>query len=58
MLGNAEAIELNQDALGKQAKLLVMDEEMRLLAKPMEDGSLAVGLFNLTGHARQRTVTG
>ena len=57
VLCNAEVIDVNQDALGKQAKPLVMDDETVLLAKPMEDGSLAVGLFNLLEQSREMTVT-
>jgi alpha-galactosidase len=52
VLCNAEAIEVNQDALGRQAKPLVQNEETLVLAKPMEDGSLAVGLFNLAEQPR------
>jgi alpha-galactosidase len=47
VLCNAEAIEVNQDPLGRQARPLVQDDQTLILAKPMEDGSLAVGLFNL-----------
>ena len=57
VLCNAEVIDVNQDALGKQARPLVMDDETLLLAKPMEDGSLAVGLFNLLEVPREVTVT-
>ncbi|MGB2808483.1 MAG: NPCBM/NEW2 domain-containing protein [Sedimentisphaerales bacterium] len=47
VLCNAEVIEVDQDALGRQAKPIVRTDQMFILAKPMEDGSLAVGLFNL-----------
>jgi len=47
VLCNAEVIEVDQDALGRQAKPIVRTDRMFILAKPMEDGSLAVGLFNL-----------
>ncbi|NLS95341.1 MAG: alpha-galactosidase [Planctomycetaceae bacterium] len=57
ILCNAEVIDVNQDALGKQAKPIVMDDETLLLAKPLEDGSLAVGLFNLLEQAREMTAT-
>jgi len=52
ILCNAEAIEVNQDPLGRQAKPLIQNEETLILAKPMEDGSLAVGLFNLAEFPR------
>jgi alpha-galactosidase len=48
ILCNSEVIDINQDALGKQARLIVKNDETLIMAKPMEDGSLAVGLFNLT----------
>ena len=53
VLCNAEVIDIDQDALGKQAKPLVQDEETLIVSKPMEDGSLAVGLFNLAEMPRQ-----
>lgn len=48
VLCNSEVIDVNQDALGKQAKPVVYEDNILVLAKPMEDGSLAVGLFNLS----------
>ncbi len=47
VLCNAEVIEVDQDPLGKQARIVRQSETELVLAKPMEDGSLAVGLFNL-----------
>ncbi len=47
VLCNAEVIDVDQDALGKQARIVKQDEDTLVLAKPLEDGSLAVGLFNL-----------
>ncbi|MBN2477568.1 MAG: NPCBM/NEW2 domain-containing protein [Pirellulales bacterium] len=55
VLCNAEVIEVDQDPLGKQAKIVRQTEEEVVLAKAMEDGSLAVGLFNL-GEAEQEMV--
>ena len=49
VLCNAELIDINQDPLGKQARVVVRDHRQFVLAKPLEDGSVAVGLFNLTG---------
>ena len=57
VLCNAEVIEVDQDPLGKQAQPIVMDDETLILAKPMEDGSVAVGLFNLSELPREITVT-
>ena len=56
ILCNAEIIDINQDALGKQAQPLVKDEKTLILAKPLEDGSLAVGLFNLAEETRDITI--
>ncbi len=53
VLCNAEVIEVDQDPLGRQARPLLQDDETLILAKPMADGSLAVGLFNLGGMARE-----
>ena len=47
VLCNAEVIDIDQDALGKQARIVTQDDDTLVLAKPLEDGSLAVGLFNL-----------
>lgn len=57
VLCNPEVIDVNQDALGKQATPVRVTEEELVLAKPMEDGSLAVGLFNLSEVPRQINVT-
>ena len=47
---------MDQDALGKQAKTIFSDGDMRVLAKDLADGSKAVGLFN-TGTNGNLTVT-
>jgi alpha-galactosidase len=47
VLCNHEVIEVDQDALGKQARIVKQTRRELILAKPLEDGSLAVGLFNL-----------
>jgi len=47
VLCNHEVIDVNQDPLGKQAKILRKTEQELILMKKMEDGSLAVGLFNM-----------
>ena len=56
VLCNAEVIEVDQDPLGRQARIVLDDEEQLILAKPLYDGSLAVGLFNLSEFARPLTV--
>jgi alpha-galactosidase len=46
LLTNDEVIEINQDPLGKQAARIVKKDGIEIWAKKMEDGSMAVGLFN------------
>jgi alpha-galactosidase len=47
VLCNAEVIDVDQDPLGKQAAIVRHTDEELVLAKPLHDGSLALGLFNL-----------
>jgi alpha-galactosidase len=56
VLCNAEVIAVDQDPLGRQAKPISQDEQTLVLAKPMQDGSWAVGLFNLSEEQRQVSV--
>jgi alpha-galactosidase len=44
---NAEVIAINQDPLGKQGYPVVKKGDAEIWTKPLHDGSLAVGLFNL-----------
>ncbi len=46
LLTNDEVLEVNQDELGKQAGRLSQSGNAEVWAKPMADGSWAVGLFN------------
>ena len=46
LLTNTEVIAVNQDPLGKQAAPASQHGTLEVWSKPMEDGSLAVGLFN------------
>jgi alpha-galactosidase len=46
LLTNDEVLAVNQDALGKQATVVSMQGEAGVMAKDLEDGSKAVGLFN------------
>jgi len=48
LLTNDEVIAVNQDPLGKQATVVSREDSSGVLAKDMEDGSKAAGLFNLT----------
>jgi alpha-galactosidase len=46
ILLNREIIAINQDPLGKQAKRIRDDGDAEVFAKPLADGSWAVGLLN------------
>ena len=46
LLSNTEVLDVNQDPLGVQATRLNADPTAIVYVKPLEDGSLAVGLFN------------
>ena len=46
LLTNDEVIDVNQDPLGKQAMVVAESGDVVVYAKPLEDGSMAVGLFN------------
>jgi alpha-galactosidase len=46
ILGNREMLAVNQDALGKPAGRKTSDGWTEVWARPLEDGSMAVGLFN------------
>ncbi len=47
LLTNDEVLAVDQDALGKQAVPVGREGDKVAYVKPLEDGSLAVGLFNL-----------
>jgi len=47
LLTNDEVIEINQDPLGKHARLVKEENGVQIWLKPLEDGSYAVGLFNI-----------
>ncbi len=46
LLTNDEVLEVDQDPLGKQARRMAQEDTLEVWAKEMQDGSLAVGLFN------------
>ncbi len=60
ILLNREVIAVNQDPLGRQAWRVGQQyhgaHRAEIWAKPLEDGSVAVGLFNL-GEVRERWIT-
>jgi len=57
VLCNSEVIDIDQDALGKQAKIVRHNGQEFVLSKPLEGGALAVGLFNLAKTQEKLTVT-
>lgn len=46
LLTNNEVIDVDQDELGKAANRLWSDARRKIWARPLSDGTLAVGLFN------------
>ena len=48
LLTNDEVLAVNQDVLGKQATVVSRMDSCGVLAKDLEDGSKAAGLFNVT----------
>lgn len=47
LLTNDEVLEINQDSLGQQARRIAIVNDTEVWSKAIEDGSRAVGLFNL-----------
>ncbi len=61
LLTNDEVIDVDQDPLGKAAHVVVPAEKessypIEIWARPLEDGSMAVGLFNVGPAAAQATL--
>jgi alpha-galactosidase len=57
VLCNAEVIGVDQDPLGRQAKILRQTRNEFVLVKDLEDGSKAVGLFNLSQHPAKLAIS-
>ena len=53
LLSNDEVIAVNQDALGKEAKQVIANKLYQVWMKPLEDGTYAIGLFNLSNQYQQ-----
>lgn len=49
ILTNKEAIEINQDALGKQGKRFVNSDDRAIFVKPLANGDVAVAILNKSG---------
>ncbi|OQP53492.1 alpha-galactosidase [Niastella yeongjuensis] len=58
LLTNNEVIAVDQDPAGIQGKRISYDKERKteIWAKPLHDGSLAVGLFNLSDNKQEITI--
>ena len=56
ILCNSEVIDVDQDALGWQGRVIRQSADEFILEKPLEDGSVAVGLFNLSENSRKMSV--
>lgn len=56
LLSNDEVIDVNQDPLGVHGAPIVENEEEAVYVKQLEDGSMAVGLFNKTLKPRDITI--
>ena len=48
LLSNDEVIALDQDVLGKQAQQKIKNSNYQVWVKELEDGSKAIGIFNLS----------
>lgn len=57
LLCNHEVNEVNQDILGYQGFQLQSDSISSVIAKPLEGGAMAVGLFNKSDTSREVSVT-
>lgn len=57
LLTNDEVIDIDQDALGVMAKPVRQEDTKQVWAKPLKDGSVAVGLFNISEDAASMTVS-
>ena len=56
LLTNDEVIAVNQDPLGKQATIISRQGDAGVMAKELEDGSRAVGLFNPGDSGTQKVI--
>lgn len=57
IVANAEVIAIDQDRLGRQARMARRLADTEIWIKPLQDGSSAVGLFNRSTTAAQLSVS-
>jgi alpha-galactosidase len=55
-LTNDEVLAVNQDPLGKQARQIITNNDYQVWIKELEDGSRAVGIFNLSEEHSKITI--
>ena len=56
LLKNSEVIDVNQDPLGKQAQQVVVNSDYQVWVKELEDGSKAIGIFNVSNNEKKVTL--
>jgi alpha-galactosidase len=56
LLTNDEVLAVDQDPLGKQARQVTANIDYQVWAKELEDGSKAIGIFNLTDDHMKITI--
>lgn len=56
ILLNSEIISINQDPLGKQAKVIATQGNCEIFAKPLADGSTAIAIMNRGENTEETTV--
>jgi alpha-galactosidase len=56
LISNDEVLDVDQDSLGKQATTVSKNGDINVVAKPLDDGRWAVGLFNRGPAAATATV--
>jgi alpha-galactosidase len=52
LLTNDEVIEIDQDPLGRSGRLVSEENDVQVWLKPLEDGSYAIGMFNINGYQK------
>lgn len=53
LLNNYEVLDINQDPLGKPARLIGLDNGVQIWLKELKDGSYALGMFNMANYGEQ-----
>jgi alpha-galactosidase len=52
LLSNDEVIAINQDPLGKAARLVLEKDGFQVWKRELENGDFAVGIFNIAGYGK------